>query len=74
MSGERRNVYVVARGEFGEGSDPVRAFWTLDGAREWTARVLGVVPLAVGVNTWMAEMPDSRVDQVWIHRMKVWDR
>lgn len=67
-----RNVYVVATGEHGEGHSPERAFSNLDGAREWAADQWGVTPTALGVGTWKANI--NRCDEVWIYRMKVWDR
>lgn len=66
------NVYVVAKGEHAEGHDPERAFSNLDGARAWCLDRWGVRPQATGVGTWMH--PLDGCDEIWIHRMKVWDR
>jgi hypothetical protein len=65
-------VYVVAAGEHAEGHDPERVFSNLDGAKEWCERTYGFVPQGIGAGTWMGT--ENRVDEVWIHRMKVWDR
>jgi hypothetical protein len=68
-----KNVYVVAFGEHAEGHDPERAFSNLDGARDWVRHRWQINVRAVGVGTWMGHL-NNRVDEVWIHRMKVWDR
>lgn len=66
------NVYVVAKGEYGEGHDPERVFSNLAGARDWCNYQWGVRPEATGVGTWMTLLDGC--DEIWIHRMKVWDR
>lgn len=65
------NVFVVGRGEYGEGQLPERAFSSLDGAKDWVQRHYDVRPTAVGAGTWRAIW--NGCDEIWIYRMKVWD-
>jgi hypothetical protein len=63
-------VYVVARGERGEGHDPERIFDNLAGALEWSEQAYQLKPQPVG-GAWMA-VSDNEVDEIWVYRMKVW--
>ncbi|MFI6238375.1 hypothetical protein ACIBEF_00685 [Micromonospora sp. NPDC050795] len=65
-------VYIVCKGETDEGHDPEMAFSNLDGAKGWCQRTYGFTPKATGVGAWMGT--ENGVDEVWIRRMKVWDR
>lgn len=69
------NVYVVAFGEHAEGHDPERAFSNLDGARDWIRQrwQIEVRSTGPGKGIWTGHL-DNRVDEVRIHRMRVWDR
>ena len=63
-------IYLVARGERGEGQEPVAAFGSLQNARMFVADKFGVGPAMAEHGKWKATI-GGNVDEVWIYRMTV---
>lgn len=70
---DRSHVYVVCIGERMVGHSPRAVFSNLKAARRFAFSEWRVVPTLVTHGAWMGTHDDSHVDEVWIHRMKVWD-
>lgn len=66
-------IYVVAKGEYGEGHDPVAAEITLNEARRTAHHLYGVWPSErVDANTWKESL--NGTDEVLIVRLRIGGR
>jgi hypothetical protein len=63
------NVYIVSRGEHGEGHDAEVVFDNLPGAKQYVYERFDVVPVYRGPGVWMCH--EGPVALVWIHRFPV---
>lgn len=68
-----RFIYLVAKGEHGEGQTPEGAYSTLQAAKEAALRLFEVWPTQVASRfEWRASI--NGCDEVWIYRLRVLDR